>query len=470
MKIVDKIREYQEKKEVFFSFEYFPPKTDSGVRNLYERLDRMGHYHPLFVDFTWGAGGSTSDLTLELCMNSQKYAGLLTQMHLTCTNMPMEKLNAALSKAKEEGLQNILALRGDPPVGQERWTAVEGGFQYAVDLVRYIRKEYGDYFGISVAGYPEAHLEAESYEVDLQRLKEKVDAGGDFVITQLFYNVERFTKFVEDCRRIGITCPIIPGIMPIHSYAGFSRMTDFCKTDIPQKIKDELEPIKDDEEAVKEYGIKLCIQMCKELIAFGVPGLHFYTLNLEKSVVSVLEGLGLISQEEVRRDLPWRPSMQATRTHESVRPIFWNNRPKSYIARTESWDEFPNGRWGSSKSPGFGELLDYHIFAHRFPPAADLKKILGDAPQAEEDIFNVFSGFIEGKVSWLPWSEKPLLMESGLIKEELMLLNKNGFLTINSQPRINGASSSDLRVGWGPKGGFIYQKVCSPSCKEVKCC
>ncbi len=307
MKIIDKIKKAQEEKRTLFSFEYFPPKTPDGVKNLYERLDRMGQYEPAWVDVTWGAGGSTSTLTLDICKTSQNMAGLETMMHLTCTNLPAEQVGEALKKAKEAGLQNILALRGDPPVGQS-WRAIEGGFGHAVDLVRYIRSHHASYFGICVAGYPEGHVEAASYEADLRYLMVKVDAGADLVITQLFYDVDLYLKWVADCRAIGIQCPIVPGIMPIHTYAGFQRMTTLCKTKVPDHIRRALEPIKDNDEAVKNYGVDLAIQMCQRLREAGTTCLHFYTLNLEKSVLQILSGLGLLDGVQLRRPLPWRPS------------------------------------------------------------------------------------------------------------------------------------------------------------------
>merc|ERR1719316_1005648 len=186
----------------------------------------------MWIDVTWGAGGSTADKTLELCINAIKVHGLNVMMHLTCTNMPKEKLLEALMVCKENGIRNILALRGDPPAGvnQGEWKQVEGGFAYAVDLVKFIRQEFGDFFCIAVAGYPEGHLEATSLEDDLKHLKEKVDAGADLIVTQLFYGNELFQEWVAKCRKMGITIPILPGIMPIQSFGGFTRMTGLCKT------------------------------------------------------------------------------------------------------------------------------------------------------------------------------------------------------------------------------------------------
>jgi len=264
-----------------------------------------------------------------------------------------------------------------------------------------------------------------------------------------------FFKYVKDCRALGINVPIIPGIMPIHGFAGFNRMTTLCKTIIPKEISDALEPIKNDDEAVKDYGVSLGIQMCKRLIEAGTPALHFYTLNLEKSVIQILEGLALIDPE-IRRPLPWNP---VPTRKEDVRPIFWSHRPKSYIHRTASWDDFPNGRWGDSRSPAFGDLTDYHLSALHAIKSVDRKKTWGEVITTEQEVNNVFTKYCSGEIPILPWCDSPLAHESELIKDQLLLLNKNGFLTINSQPRINGASSTDEKVGWGPKGGYIYQKA-----------
>lgn len=456
MKIIDKINKALEAKETCFSFEYFPPKTVDGVQNLYERLQRMVLMDPVWIDVTWGAGGSTSDLTLEICETAQNYCGLETMMHLTCTNMPREEIDNALTRAKAAGIQNILALRGDPPRGEE-WKQIEGGFANAVDLVKYIRQQYGDYFGICVAGYPEGHVDAVSKEQDIQHLKEKVDAGADFIITQLFYDVDLFLQFVKDCRTLGINVPIVPGIMPIHTYGGFTRMTSLCKTFVPKYIMDELEPFKDNDEEVKKAGVRLCADMCRKLVNGGVPFLHFYTLNLEQSVTHILTDLNLITKEQLYRSLPWSPSKASNRCREDVRPIFWRNRPHSYILRTGSWDEFPNGRWGDYRSPAFGELSDYHLYTPH--NKSQDPSLTWGTPSSPQDVYNVFAGFCSGEIKQSPFTEAPMASETDVIKEKLVTINRTGFLTINSQPAVNGAPSTDKRFGWGPRGGYVYQKA-----------
>lgn len=231
-------------------------------------------------------------------------------MHLTCTNMPVEKLSAALSAAKAAGIRNILALRGDPPAGQSSFEAVEGGFASGLDLVRHIRQEHGDWFCIAVAGYPEAHPDvivedeagmATNYESDLDYLKRKVEAGADLIVTQLFYDVDQFLRWRDDVRSKGVTVPILPGIMPIVSAAGFKRMTSFCKTRIPEEVRAALDACGDDEAAVKAFGVKLGSDMCRRLLAAEVPGLHMYTLNQETACKAILVELGLLREGEEGR-------------------------------------------------------------------------------------------------------------------------------------------------------------------------
>lgn len=308
-----------------FSFEYFPPKTQAGVEALLNRVYRMSRQQPLFVDLTWGAGGSTSELTMELSTKFKETFGVEVNMHLTCTNITSESVKDALVTAKAKGLTSICALRGDPPVGAEKWAATEGGFNCALDLVRFIRKEHGRYFGVAVAGYPEGHPLAikevldeskltasersrlihldegklavchdADFASEMAYLKQKVDAGADLIITQLFYDVDVFLAFVSECRARGINVPILPGIMPIATYGGFKRMTDFCKTRIPSDLRALLEPLKADDKAVAEAGLHYVTAMCKRIWATNtVSALHFYCLNQHATVFRILESLGV---------------------------------------------------------------------------------------------------------------------------------------------------------------------------------
>lgn len=461
MKIIDKIQQYRAAGRPFYSFEFFPPKTDSGVNNLYSRLDRMAAMEPAFIDVTWGAGGTSTEKSLAISQTAQQYFGLDVMMHLTCTNMRREELYNILKRADAAGLRNILALRGDPPLGKHEWEQVEGGFRYASDLTRFIREEFGDRFGICVGAYPEGHLEASSRADDIQYLKQKVDAGADFIITQLFYDMDEYFGFLDRVRDAGITCPIIPGILPIHNYQRFLRFTDVCQIKVPDSVREALEPIKNDDAAVLAYGIELCAEMCKKLLDNGSPGLHFYTLNLESSAKGVLEKLGLSEDCRTRRAFPWRPSTDIERRGEDVRPIFWSNRPKSYLTRTQQWDDFPNGRWGDSRSPTFGALNDYYMLRRGIGLAAnesELRQAYG-TPETLADVGKVFANFCKGEINRLPWCELPVQAETTRITQPLVDINEKGFWSINSQPQVNATASDDPDVGWGGRGGYIFQKA-----------
>lgn len=455
-KIKKHTQEYPDKP--YFSFEYFPPKSDIGTINLFERFDRMAQLNPMWVDVTWGAGGSTSQHTFDICHDALKFRGLDVMLHLTCTNMEEEKLRDTLNKCKEAGICNIMALRGDAPDGAT-WTAVEGGFHHAIDLVKYIRANYGDYFCIGVAGYPEGHLEAESQEADLRYLKEKVDAGADLILTQLFYDNDGYISWERECRRLGINVPIIPGIMPIQSYQGFCKMTEFCKTKIPPFISDSLEPIKTDERSVKDFGVEFGIKMCRELLQSGAPGLHFYTLNLETSVCRILDGLQLVEDWQSNRELPWRPIKHKKRNSESVRPIFWANRPSSYVKRTETWDDYTNGRFGNKDSPAYGEAVFVSYGKESLDKVRTDRRAMWGEPSTIADVANVFVKFLKNEVKKLPWCQECPAQESNFIHKQLVKLNSIGCFTTNSQPRVNAALSTDPSVGWGPTGGFVYQKA-----------
>ncbi|XP_051029523.1 methylenetetrahydrofolate reductase (NADPH) isoform X1 [Phodopus roborovskii] len=465
----EKMRRRMDSGDKWFSLEFFPPRTAEGAVNLISRFDRMAAGGPLFLDVTWhpaGDPGSDKETSsMMIASTAVNYCGLETILHMTCCQQRQEEITGHLHKAKQLGLKNIMALRGDP-VG-DHWETEEGGFDYAADLVKHIRSEFGDYFDICVAGYPKGHPEAESFEEDLKHLKEKVSAGADFIISQLFFETNTFLRFVKACTEIGISCPILPGIFPIQGYSSLRQLVKLSKLEVPQKIKDVIEPIKDNDAAIRNYGIELAVSLCRELLDSGlVPGLHFYTLNREVATTEVLKQLGMWT-EDPRRPLPWAVSAHPKRREECVRPIFWSSRPKSYIYRTQDWDEFPNGRWGNSSSPAFGELKDYYLFYLKSKsPREELLKMWGEELTSEESVFKVFELYLSGEpnqhgytVTCLPWNDDPLAAETSLMKEELLRVNRLGILTINSQPNINGKPSSDPIVGWGPSGGYVFQKA-----------
>ncbi|CCX32765.1 methylenetetrahydrofolate reductase-domain-containing protein [Pyronema domesticum] len=451
-----KIAESNRLKKPTFSFEFYPPKTGQGVQNLYDRMDKMHGLGPQFIDITWNAGGRLSNLTCEMVKVAQSVYGLETCMHLTCTGMPKEKVDEALREAYKAGCTNILALRGDPPREDEPWTADPNGFRYAKDLVKHIRNTYGDYFDICVAGYPEGCEEGTPEDELLQHLKEKVEAGATFIITQMFYDVDIFLSWVQKCRDVGITVPIIPGIMPIHTYDAFVRRAKWTKCHVPPRWYELLEPVKNDDVAVREIGRDLLVEMCQKILDAGIYQLHFYTMNLATATRMVLEGLNLIpTVDQVHPPLPFRPSLGFGRKDENVRPIFWKHRKASYVQRTENWDEFPNGRWGDARSPAFGGVDSYGI-GLRGSNVAN-RKLYGE-PKSIREIANTFVRYVNGQISSLPWSESSITAEVDVIKDELIKLNERGFLTINSQPSVNGIKSSDPVYGWGPRNGYVYQK------------
>lgn len=229
---------------------------------------------PAFVDVTWGAGGSLSQLTCEMVHAAQTHYGLETCMHLTCTDMEKAKVDNALKEAYKAGCTNILALRGDPPRDNEKWQAIEGGFQYAKDLVKYIKATYGNHFDLGVAGYPEGCDDQQDPDILMDHLKEKVDAGGTFIVTQMFYDVDNFLDWVKKVRARGIDVPIVPGIMPIQTHAAFLRRAKWSNCHVPQHWHDALEPVKNDDAAVREVGKDLVAEMCRKIMDAGIMSLH----------------------------------------------------------------------------------------------------------------------------------------------------------------------------------------------------
>ncbi|KAF2774415.1 methylenetetrahydrofolate reduct [Teratosphaeria nubilosa] len=447
-----------------YSFEYFPPKTAQGVQNLYDRMDRMHGIGPAFVDITWGAGGRMSNLTVEMVKVAQSAYGLETCMHLTCTDMAKEKIDNALKDAYNAGCTNILALRGDPPREKEKWEQSNGtAFRYAEDLIKYIKSKYGKHFDIGVAGYPEGLDDGTDAEGHIPYLKQKVDAGGTFIVTQMVYDADNFIRWAKKVRAAGVpdSVPIIPGVMPIQTYDAFLRRAKWTQCRIPPEWLEALEPVKHDDAAVREIGKGLIADFCRKLLDAGVTmHLHFYTMNLAASTEMVLQELAMTPAPDCHdpdiKPLPWRQSLGLNRRDENVRPIFWRNRKQSYVARTQDWDEFPNGRWGDSRSPAFGSLDAYGIGLKGTNEAN--KKLWGE-PKSIQDIADLFVGYISGKVKALPWSESPISDEADVLRQDLIDLNARGLLTINSQPAVDGAKSTHPVYGWGPRNGYVYQKA-----------
>ncbi|KAI0263359.1 methylenetetrahydrofolate reduct [Gloeopeniophorella convolvens] len=471
MKLADKIAQAQ---GPFYTFEFFPPRTDQGFSNLLARIARLAELKPLAINITWGAGGSTRDRTLELATLTQKEYALDTVMHLTCTNTERGSVDVVLRAAKEIGIQNLLALRGDPPRGEEYWIPTDPRFEHAADLVAYIRAapEFADAFSIGVAGYPDGHADfAGTEDEEIAFLKAKVDRGADYIVTQLFYDVDNFLRWLKKIRASGITVPVIPGIMPIQTYASFLRVTKLCGTHVPDAVQAALDPIKHDDQQVKDYGIALAVRMIRRLVAEGgLQGFHFCTLNLEKSVQRILEILGwapghaatphnrLIAEspggDPTTAPATTNPDLLVTPAHAAhsaatglahlAAPTAPGDTGKGEANYAATWDEFPNGRFGDVHSPAFG--------------SQDLWGNVRAPPAPTADVTALTVAFLEDGAAH-PFSPAPLAPESQRILAHLLRLARAGLWPVGSQPAVDGARSDDAVVGWGPARGYVYQKA-----------
>ena len=270
------------------SFELFPPKTDAGEKALYAHVEKLVELGPSFITCTYGAGGSTQTKTLEIIGQVKKRFDMPVASHLTCVGSTQDQLKEYLSHAKGQGVDYIVALRGDPPKGETEFKPVENGLSYANELVSLIRSEFQDDFGIAVAGYPEKHQEAPSMDADLTNLKRKVDAGADSVVTQLFYSNDDFFRFRDQCEALGINIPIVPGLLPVTSLAQIKRITSMCAAGLPEDFVNELGK-KDDVDWQTKVGIDFATRQVQELIDKGVAGLHFYVLNKSEATLQVAQ-------------------------------------------------------------------------------------------------------------------------------------------------------------------------------------
>lgn len=273
------------------SVEFFPPKTEKGEENLFSEIELIKRIKPAFCSVTYGAGGSTREKTVDLVETIHSGCGLEVMCHLTVVGQSKDDARAILKKLQAYGIENILALGGDPPQGMTDWQPHPDGFHHAIELVREAVAMKS--FSVAVAGFPEVHPRAVSREADLRFLKEKVDAGADAVITQLFFDNQDFYRFSDDLRKLGVTVPIIPGILPLQSAPQVRRFTSLCCSKIPAQLEKELVKVENDDDAAVELGIDYATRQCEELIKFGVPGLHFYTLNKSHSVLAIHKNLGL---------------------------------------------------------------------------------------------------------------------------------------------------------------------------------
>lgn len=282
MKIIDKLRDEQPA----FSFEFFPPKDQEGVDRLFGTISELEAYQPTYVSVTYGAGGSTRRLTVDLVTRIKRDVGLEAMAHVTCVGATREEIAKVLDQLARAGIDNVLPLRGDPPRGETMFKKTDGGFAYASELVTFIRENYS--FCLAAACYPETHIEAASPEADLENLRRKVDAGVDFLITQLFFDNADYYRFVDRIRAIGIQQPVIAGIMPVTGLNQVKRFTKLCGSAIPAPLLERLEATGGEPEAVRAIGVEHATKQCQDLIANGVPGIHFYTLNRSPATKQIL--------------------------------------------------------------------------------------------------------------------------------------------------------------------------------------
>jgi methylenetetrahydrofolate reductase (NADPH) len=285
MKIIEKLL----RETPAFSFEFFPPKDEAGVEQLFQTVQELRPYAPTYVSVTWGAGGSSRRLTVELVRRIKQETGIEAMAHLTCVGATESDLAEVLLQLESAGIENVLPLRGDPPRGETRFVKTPGGFGNAAELVTFIRSRHD--FCLGGACYPEKHLESADSETDLRYLKAKVDAGVDFLVTQLFFDNRDYFSFVERAKKIGIDRKIVAGIWPITNLSQIKRITGMCGAAIPEGLLARLEAAKGDPDAVRAIGIAHATAQCRELVDRGVPGIHFYTLNRSHATVEILDAL-----------------------------------------------------------------------------------------------------------------------------------------------------------------------------------
>lgn len=286
-----KLTETFTEKKTTFSFELFPPRTEEGYQKLFGTIDSLASLNPDYISVTYGAGGGSREGTIRIVDYIQKKHNIIGVAHLTCIANTKDEIKAILDDIKGHGITNVLALRGDPPLDNPNWSPTEKHFKFSYELCGFIRKNYGDYFGIGVAGFPEGHILCPDKNLDTKYLKMKIDNGADYVVTQLFFNNEDYFDYVARLRKLGIKNRIVPGILPITDYTGTVKFCQKCGTTIPQNVHKIFSPIQNDKEKTLKAGIQFATKQCEELLAKGAPGIHFYPLNKFHPVDSILQAI-----------------------------------------------------------------------------------------------------------------------------------------------------------------------------------
>ncbi|MBV8149763.1 MAG: methylenetetrahydrofolate reductase [NAD(P)H] [Candidatus Eremiobacteraeota bacterium] len=292
----------------FFSFEFFPPKDDDGSRQLFEAISALQPLRPAFVSITYGAGGSTRARTVSLAKQIQQEIGLTVVAHVTCVGASRAELRSLFDELARAGIENVLALRGDPPKGESAFVAPSGGFAHASELVAMLRRNYD--FCIGAACYPEKHPEAPNFDTDLEHLRRKIEAGADFLVSQLFFDNDAYFEFERRARNVGILTPILPGLMPITNFEQIKRFVAMCGAVIPPKLHVEMELRKGDPEAVEALGVAYASMQAIALLHSGVPGIHFYTLNKSPATRAIVSSILAASA--------WRPATSVKQVHTKV--------------------------------------------------------------------------------------------------------------------------------------------------------
>lgn len=286
-----RIKDLFDHREKTYSFELFPPKTDKGFENLLKTIVQLCELQPDFISCTYGAGGGNREKTFDVVQHIEGQHHVIGMAHLTCVLNTKADIATIVEDIKSRGLRNILALRGDPPKDHPDWQPTDDNFKYSSELAAFIREKYGDHFGIAVAGFPEGHILCRDRDKDAEFLKLKIDAGADFVITQLFFDNKDYFEYIERLRKIGVDVRVIPGILPITNYENLQRFCSVCGAIVTDQVKSIFEPLRDDPDATVKAGIEFAIRQCRELLDGGAPGIHFYCLNKVHPTDEILQAV-----------------------------------------------------------------------------------------------------------------------------------------------------------------------------------
>jgi methylenetetrahydrofolate reductase (NADPH) len=528
VKIVEAIKQASENNRHFVSFEFTAPTTEAGIITLYDRIERLSALDPLFCGITWGENGRTAETSMEVASTCQSLLSVNYQVNLTGhMNTPADVLNW-LTVLKAKGVRNLLLTRGagagnasatagpaevlrrgttstsattgvansndgDPVVHRATResgatvaaatatvtnsgslaSAGSSAFPHAVDLVRFVRDHFGDFFGIAVVAFPEgegslADKEAlwtpDKEERELRFLKEKVDAGADYVVTQSVFDAIVFDNFCKRCRRHGIRCPILPGVLPVSQLRQLNGF-GLCRLSGTAELVQRLEATKGNESETRRVAVAFYQDLVKQLLSCGCGGVYFFTMNVDHLLLAILKGIEVTTH----RMFPWRPSEnEERRRQETVRPVHWSSRVTSYMVRTARWQDRKTDKWnpvsGShhSSALALGEAGGYHarlLLRSRAKRCTQFLVIQGmpEIQMALTELSRIFVAFLDG-TGTLPWADE-LSGETVYVGEHILKpLNARGLYTVNSQPPVNGAPSSHKIVGWGPSDGYVYQK------------